>query len=147
MREPDSSGPANCPRCGATGIAVVAETMAEHLTQEACREVSSEAFFCPAASCDVVYFDSFERFVETGSLVRPVYPKDPDAPICSCFGLSRDDIEADLAEGGVRRVRDVITRSRTAEAQCHLKSASGQCCAGEVQRYYYRRHAELNSSD
>ena len=35
----------------------------------------------------------------TGDLDGPVYPKDPDAPICACFGLTRLDIEADVREG------------------------------------------------
>jgi NAD(P)H-nitrite reductase large subunit len=94
----------------------------------------------------VGYFDSFERVVPASELLRPAYPKDSEAPICACFGLTRDDIEDDLNEGGVRRVRELLEKARTSEAHCQVTAASGQCCVGEVQRYFMRRRAERADS-
>ena len=44
----------------------------------------------------MAYFDAFERAILSADLTKPVYPKDPDAPICACFGLTRRDIEQDV---------------------------------------------------
>jgi hypothetical protein len=87
----------------------------------------------------VAYFDIFERTIRTEALRHPVYPKDPQAPICACFGLTADDVEADIAEGGVRRVRAIIDKAKGPEAHCRTAAASGQSCVGEVQRYYMKR--------
>ena len=46
----------------------------------------------------------------TGDLNKPVYPKNPDAPICACFGLTRQDIEQDVSEGVVTREDEVSRR-------------------------------------
>ena len=48
----------------------------------------------------------------TGDLRHPVYPKDPQAPICACFGLTAEDVEADIREGGVTRVRALIEKAK-----------------------------------
>ena len=105
VREPDDTGAGYCPRCGSLGTAVGRPTLAAHLRAEAVGQLSDPAFFCPFARCDVVYFDTFERTATTDVLVRPVYPKDPTAPLCGCFGLTREDVEQDVREGGVARVR------------------------------------------
>ncbi|HEV3003023.1 MAG TPA: hypothetical protein VGX78_01115, partial [Pirellulales bacterium] len=101
VKEPEDTGAAHCPRCGSLGIAVVGETLSAQLAPDDRRNLPDTAFFCPFARCDVVYFDQFERTVATGRLARPVFPKDPNAPICSCFDFTCDDIEADVLDGGV----------------------------------------------
>jgi CopZ-like zinc binding protein len=146
VKEPDSNAPANCPRCGSLGIAVGEATLGAQLPSDALRDISPEAFFCPFPKCVVVYFDAYERTINVDRLPKPVYPKDPDAPICGCFGFTRDDIEQDLNEGGVRRVRELLAKAKGPEARCSVMSASGQCCAGEVQRYYMKRRAESTQS-
>src|SRR5262245_21973427 len=112
VRESDSTIE-NCPRCGSQGQPVGGETLEAHLAGPLRGRVAAFANFCPFARCDVVYFDMFGRTVLTSDLAAPVYPKDPTAPICGCFGLTRDDIEQDLAEGGVTRVKALLARSKT----------------------------------
>jgi hypothetical protein len=141
VREPDETGDRNCPRCGSLGVAVRAETLDAHLPGEARRLVAETAWFCPFARCDVVYFDAFERVVLTDVLGKPVYPKDPLAPICGCFGLTLDDIDDDIAEGGVTRVKELLARAKSPEANCSRLAISGQCCVPEVQRAYMQRRA------
>lgn len=138
VREPDDTGPARCPRCDSPGLPVGPATVAAHLGEEARRGLAESSYFCPYGRCQVVYFDLFERFITTAALARPVYPKDPEAPICGCFGFTRDEIEQDVREGVVRRSKELLARSKSPEAQCLTKAASGQCCAGEVQRYYMK---------
>jgi len=139
IKEPEQGSTAHCPRCGSLGVGVGEQTLRTLLRPEAQSSVSTSAYFCPFPTCDVVYFDAFERTVSISQLVRPVYPKDPTAPICACFGLTCDDIEEDLAENGVRRTRHVVEQARGPEARCERMSASGQSCVGDVQRYYMQR--------
>jgi hypothetical protein len=86
----------------------------------------------------VAYFDQFERTVDIEQLKCPVWPKDPEAPICACFGLTRDDIEADIAAGTVERTRAAIARAKSPEARCMERSPTGRSCVAEVQRYYMK---------
>jgi hypothetical protein len=139
VKEPEPGGSAHCPRCGSLGLPVSEETLGSHLVAEARQTIASAAWFCPFPTCDVVYFDAFDRTVGTAALVRPVYPKDPDAPICGCFGLTCDDIDQDLREGTVHRVRAIIEKAQGPDAQCSRLSASGSSCVSQVQGYYMKR--------
>lgn len=142
VREPEDTGQAYCPRCRSLGIAVQEATLTAQLKPEALAELSDTAWFCPFPTCEVAYFDLFERVATIDKLVAPVYPKDPQAPICPCFGFTTDEIEADLAENGVQRTRALVARAKSAEARCQTASPTGQSCVAEVQRYYMKRRGE-----
>lgn len=139
VKEPDATE-GRCPRCNTPGVPVWSETLHAHLSPEAARGLTESAFFCPYANCEVVYFDVFDRVATQAGVKTPVYPKDPAAPICSCFGLTEDDVLADISEGGVTRVKSLIARAKSAEANCATRSPSGQNCVNEVQRCYMRLH-------
>lgn len=138
VREPDHDAD-YCPRCGSKGQQVSRETVQHYLPVEKTPMVADPANFCPSPQCEVVYFDAFERVILTGDLNRPVYPKDPDAPMCACFGLTRHDIEMDIAEGVVTRVRAILEKAKSAEARCAQTAANGQSCVAYVQKYYMQR--------
>jgi len=142
ITEPMDTGDRNCPRCGSLGVPVPAETLREHLLPDALRNLSETAYFCPFARCEVAYFDMFERIVQVELLARPVWPKDVDAPLCGCFGLTCDDVEDDLREGTPTRVRALLARSKSPEARCTIMAADGRCCMPQVQRYYMKRRQE-----
>ena len=72
----------------------------------------------------------------TGELNKPVYPKDPEAPVCACFGLTREDIEQDVREGVVTRVKAILEKAKSSEARCSKLAANGQPCVAYVQKYY-----------
>jgi hypothetical protein len=146
LREPDDTGACRCPRCGSLGTGVERPTMAAHVAAEAVAHLAESAFFCPFARCEVVYFDVFERVATNESATHPIWPKDAEAPLCGCFELTRDDIEADLAEGTPRRVRELLAKSKSPEARCSVLSPSGQCCMSDVQRYYMKRSQELGGT-
>jgi hypothetical protein len=135
VREPDQTVD-YCPRCGSQGQPVSGETLQTHLSKEQMGKVSDPANFCPSPRCKVVYFDSFERVVLAEDLSRPVYPKDPDAPMCACFGLTREDVEKDVGEGVVTRVKAIIERAGSPAARCTQMAANGRSCAAYVQKYY-----------
>ena len=142
VREPDDTGERHCPKCGSLGVPVARETLAAQLSPAAMQQISESGFFCPFGRCEVAYFDLFERVVGVELLLKPVYPKDPDAPLCGCFGLSEDEIRADVNEGGVRRVRELLAKSKTAAAHCQTAAASGHCCMPEVQRLFMKLRGE-----
>jgi hypothetical protein len=141
VREPDDDGERSCPDCGSLGVPVGRETVAAHLSPAALGQLGDATFYCPFPRCGVAYFDLYERSVDVAQLLDPAYPKDSTAPLCRCFGLTIGDVEADVREGGVRRVRAVVERSKTVEARCQLASPDGRSCVSEVQRYYMKLRA------
>lgn len=135
VREPDQTSE-YCPLCGTQGETVGSETLEMHLSVEQRSRVSPRANFCPSPSCEVAYFDGFERVILVSDLSRAVYPKDPNAPICACFGLTREEIEQDVAEGVVTRTRAILEKAKSAEARCVRHAANGRSCMAYVQKYY-----------
>lgn len=144
VREPDLTE-GRCPRCGSPGLPVYEETLRAHLSEGALRNLTDSAFFCSSARCPVVYFDLFDRVIEETAVRTPVYPKDPHAPLCACYGLTSDDIDRDITEGVVTRTRACVEKAKLPGAQCAVKSPSGQNCVAEVQRYYMKRRAEAGT--
>ena len=127
-----------CPRCGSIGQAVGSTTLDAFIRPEDRPQLGETACFCPSETCPVAYFDAFERLVTFGQLVKPVYPKDPDAPICGCFGATREAIEEDVREGVATRTRALIERAKSPEARCSHLAANGQSCVPAVQRYFMK---------
>jgi len=141
VKEQDSTE-GRCPKCGSPGTPVFQETLRAHLSSEALDHLTDSAFFCAQPRCSVVYFDLFDRVVEEGAVQTPVYPKNPEAPLCACFGLTCEDVDEDIREGVVTRTRACVERAKSADARCAIASPSGQSCVAEVQRYYMKRRSE-----
>ena len=137
VREPDWAE-VLCPRCGAAGAGVMRMTFEAHVPAEARRPLAASAYFCPTPTCPVAYFDAFEAAVTADALVRPVYPKDPAAPLCPCFGLTIEDVEADVDEGTPRRIRELLAKSKTPAVRCVELSPTGRTCIPEVQKCYFK---------
>jgi hypothetical protein len=137
VREPEQ-GVERCPLCGSPGQPVGTVTLDAFVRPEARAQLGESAFFCPSETCRIAYFDAFERQLETDQLSRPAYPKDPAAPICGCFGVTCDEIEADVREGVATRTRALLDRAKSSEAHCTQMAASGQSCVAAVQRYFMK---------
>ena len=137
VRESDSTE-VLCPRCGGIGDEVPRVTVESQVLAEARRGLAATAFFCPTPSCPVAYFDAFEATVLADSLVRPVHPKDPAAPLCGCFGLTLNDVRDDVEEGAPRRIRELLAKSKLPASHCETASPTGRCCLPEVQRAYFK---------
>ena len=142
VREPEFDGRAYCPRCGSLGTPVSKAALDHHVQQRSRSRMGDSAWFCSFARCDVVYFDLLECFVTVSELQSTVYPKDAAAPICACFGFTLEDIEADVRQGTPTRIRELLAKSKSDDAQCHTLAADGRCCMREVQRLYMRRISE-----
>ena len=138
VREPDFDGRAFCPRCGALGAPVEHGPLDAHIRADSRSKMGDSAWFCGFPRCDAAYFNLFEAVVTVDELRAPVYPKDFDAPICACFGLNYDDVEADVRDGAPMRIRELLARSKSSEARCHDLAADGQCCMSAVQELYMK---------
>ena len=137
VREPESLGDI-CPRCGSQGQPVGATTLNAQIVSNQRASLSDSAAFCPLAPCEVAYFDNLERIVWTADLKQSVYPKDVTAPICPCFGMHCDDIDQDVREGSVSRVKALIEKAKSSQARCVELTGNGRSCIPYVQSYYMR---------
>jgi hypothetical protein len=137
VREPDVTD-VLCPRCGAAGIGTLRAAFETHVPAEIRRPMAASVYFCPTPTCPVAYFDAFEATVPTEALVAAVYPKDPVAPLCACFGLTQEDVAADVAEGTPTRIRALLAKSKTSAARCEELSPTGRSCIPEVQKCYVK---------
>lgn len=128
----------HCPRCGSLGQPVGRVTLDAHIPPSLRADLADTAVFCPYPQCEVGYFDAFERTITTDALAKPVYPKDAQAPICACFGLTIEDIERDVDEGSVARVKALLEKANSDQARCATAAANGRSCVPEVQRCYMK---------
>jgi hypothetical protein len=138
VREPEDDGRAYCPRCRSLGVAVQSGPLDANIRSESRGKLREDAWFCGFPRCDVAYFNDFEATVTIDELNAPVYPKDVNAPLCACFGLTYDDVEADVAEGTPTRIRALLAKSKSPEARCASIAADGRSCMTAVQELYMR---------
>ncbi|MCA9121245.1 MAG: hypothetical protein H6822_21645 [Planctomycetaceae bacterium] len=139
VREPEFDGKAYCPECGSLGTRVGEETLDHHVQPERRSRLGDTAWFCGFARCEIAYFDLFESRVSVDELQSPIYPKDAGAPICPCFQFTMEEFEADVEDGVPTRIRGLLEKSKSGEANCRVLAADGQCCMREVQRLYMAR--------
>ncbi len=142
MREPDADVRVCCPRCGSPGTEVTAGPLNTHIRPESRSKLQDIAWYCSLVTCPVAYFNQFEAVVEIAELKSPIYPYDIDAPLCACFGMGYDDVEDDVDDGEPLRIRELLRRSQTPDAQCQTLAADGQCCMKEIQKLYFKLRSE-----
>lgn len=129
-----------CPRCEAVGTRVDPLTLKALLTPDGLRRgVPHEPRFCATRDCPVVYFDSACGAIFTErDLTVLVHAKHPDAldvPVCYCFGVTPESMEAASTRHGGTSVRDMITREvKARHCACEVKNPTGRCCLGDVVR-------------
>ena len=128
---------AGCPLSGTVGPRVDRITLKALLRPDALRRLDGTTFrFCPAADCDVVYFDPRTRSIFTnGDLAVRVGLKvrDHPVPLCYCFGYSLADIQRDLAARGTTEIPSRITAEiKAGHCACEVRNPQGICCLGEV---------------
>lgn len=138
VREPDDTLDARCPQCQVIGTGVSQDTLRAHLDHDRIGWLSDTAYFCANPRCAVGYYDAMGQTIAREHVRILCYPKNPRGPICSCFGLTPDAVEADAKAGRPEGVRALIARSKTAAANCAVKAASGACCVPEVQKLYLK---------
>ena len=142
-KEPDAAEPARCPDCGHEGLPVAVETVRRHAESGRVESLGEPVYFCPTETCGIAYFDLLERSIAAVAAHDLFWPKDPAGPLCSCHGLSLDDVDADIAEGVPTRLREVVRKAGEPGATCAVRAADGRPCVARLQKYFLRRRAEL----
>jgi Zinc binding domain len=147
VREPDDDGRAYCPRCSSLGTPVGPGPLDTHIRpqsrdNQSRAKMHDAAWYCGYARCDIAYFNEFDEVVLVSELKTSIYPYDLDAPICACFGLTYDDIEADVREGTPTRIRELLAKSKSSAARCETVAADGRCCVGAIQELYLKLRAQ-----
>ena len=94
------------------------------------------AFFCVNPGCPTGYFNAWGAAVPAERLASRAWPKDPEAPICPCFGITADEIASDARDGKKERVRDLVERAKGAEARCRERCPDGRPCIPRVLRHF-----------
>jgi len=138
VREPDGDACVRCPKCGNLAVETGRGPLDRHILSEHRNRLGDIAWCCGNMRCSVVYFDLFEQIVCVEELRSGVYPYVSTEPICACFGLTMEDIDADIRDGQPFRIRELLRKSQSPEAACSQLALNGECCMKEVQRLYLR---------
>jgi hypothetical protein len=135
MKDPEPGEP-RCPGCGGLGDPVAAPTLEAHLSPAVRTPLGGSAFYCAAPSCRTGYFNAWGAAAPADQLSGTAWPKDPEGPICPCFGLKAADVLADARDGRKDRMKDLVDRSRGPEARCVTSAPDGVCCVPKVLRLF-----------
>jgi len=145
-----SASASRCPASGTQGKPVDIQTVKALLRESALGRLSlSSHQFCPAAECDVVYFDDGGAVYRRDDIRVPVWEKEPVGArmLCYCFGETEAAIRAELDRSGrsdaVTRIRGHIAAGRCA---CEVRNPRGVCCLGDVTAAVSRIRALLARS-
>jgi hypothetical protein len=135
IRDPEPGEPL-CPGCGTPGDEVGIPTLEAQLSPEARTPLGGPAFYCVNPGCRTAYFNAWGARVPAESLASTAYPKDPESPICPCFGITAAEVMADAREGRKDRVRDLMERSKGPGARCRERCPDGRPCLPRVLRLF-----------
>jgi hypothetical protein len=135
MKESEPADP-RCPECSALGEPVGLVTLKGHLEPEDCSSLGAKAFYCVNSGCHTAYFNAWGVSVPFERMTRTAYPKDPDAPICPCFGMTVAEVVEDARAGNRDRIRDLATRAQGPQAHCAENCPDGTTCLPRVLRLF-----------
>lgn len=121
-----------CPRNGIEYAEVPVQTILHHLRRPwEWKEGMQRYYFCDDPACEVVYFGEDGSTLLRDDLRGTVGIKapSPDAPLCYCFGISRQDA---AAEPSLREF--VVEKTRLGLCSCETRNPSGRCCLKDFPR-------------
>ena len=135
MKDPEPGDP-RCPGCDGLGDPVGAATLDAQVPAAARATFRGAAFYWSAPSCRIGYFDAWGATIPVDQLTGPAWPKDPERPICPCFGVKAADVLADAREGRKERIKELSERSKGPDAHCVQRAPDGVCCMPRVLRLF-----------
>ena len=135
VKDPEPGEP-RCPSCGSLGEAVGAPTLEAQIPPDARSLLGAAVFYCENPACRTAYFNAWGASVPDARLKSAAWPKNPDAPVCPCFGTTADEILADAREGRKERVKNLVERSKGPEARCVERCPDGKSCMPRVMRLF-----------
>ena len=135
VRELDAPEP-RCPGCGTLGQAVGRATLEAHLPPDLLALLAGSAWYCANPTCSVAYYDSAGQTAGVEQARGRAYPKDPAGPVCSCFGVTAEQIASAARARRAALIHDLIAKAQSREADCATLAPSGCCCIPQVQRLF-----------
>jgi len=135
MKEGEAPDP-RCPSCGTPGDAVGPPTLDAQLSPEDRKALGDRAYYCASPSCPTAYYSAWDAVVPLERLKSRAWPKDPDAPICPCFGLMASDIVEDARSARKTRVLEIREESDAPDPRCPRVAPDGRCCVTQVMRLF-----------
>lgn len=141
VKESEPAEP-RCPKtagCEGIGVPVTRRTLLAHVPESSAKTLAgSSCHYCPNPGCPVAYFDAWGASVPSTELRRPAYPKSLTAPVCSCFGITAQEVREEAEAHRKDRVREWIAKAESAEARCETESPSGTSCVSEIRRIFVK---------
>lgn len=139
---PDEGVPLACPSCSAAGIECVGPKKVPKITVDSLVKPEHHGdipagpfYFCPAKSCETVYFDTEGRQIRKNQLSVAVWQKEKseETLVCYCFGYSAKNIMEDARENSPPTIPLIVRdKIKAGECQCDIKNPRGMCCLGDV---------------
>jgi hypothetical protein len=114
------------------------KTLLAQLPENLARAFSESAYYCPNPRCNVAYFDAWGAQAPASVLRRTSYPKTPEAPLCSCFGITAEQILDEAKAGRKDLIRDLVARAASKDARCETEAPSGTSCVVEARRIFLK---------
>lgn len=135
MKEGEAPEP-RCPSCGGAGDAVAPATLDAQLGPEDRKALGDRAYYCAGPACPTAYFSAWDAVVPQDRLKSRAWPKDPEAPVCPCFGLTPADIIEDARSGRRSRILEVREESDAPDSRCPRLAPDGRSCVARVMRLF-----------
>lgn len=121
-----STNKRNCPDCGRAAVEVGITTILHHLKSPWTHELRVQKYyFCETVECDAVYFGEDGSVIGTTKIRGEIGQKrkDPDRPLCYCFGVTQSDAERDP---NIKAF--VVEQTKRGVCACDTRNPSGRCC-------------------
>ena len=137
----DNDRQPRCPEpdgCGGPGVSVSLTTLGAQVPEADAARLSDEVLYYDDPNCEVAYFDPWGASIPASRVSSPTWPKDPSAPLCPCFGLSREDVIEDAGRRDPLRIRELMKKAEGPDASCQTSTPDGKCCLTLVRRLYFR---------
>ena len=126
-----------CKACGQKGRAVQRITLESLLLDgEKVRLGPTQSYYCPSATCDVVYFSNEDKvYFRKSDLRVRVGQKQTEDPVtvCYCFEHTRASVWQEIQKTGNSTVEAAIKDKVKARlCACEINNPQGSCCLGNV---------------
>jgi hypothetical protein len=135
MKEGEAPEP-RCPSCDTLGDAVGPPTLVAQVPADLRGALGDRAYYCVNSACRTAYFNGWGTVVPAERIARPAFPKDPDGPLCPCFGVSPSQILSEAREGRKEGIRSLKARAEGPEARCAECSPDGRSCLPRALRLF-----------
>ena len=134
-----------CPVTGTPGPRVRLPTVKAILRHSSLPRLRPATYyFCPEATCDVVYFSQQGELYSKADVRTTVWQKEPvgDRLLCYCFGENERTIASEIGATGTALALDrVAEHVRSGRCACDIRNPRGVCCLADLKAAIVRLRA------